>query len=213
MARKTVLLLGDSILDNQPYTGGAPDTATHLRSLLGAHWTVELLARDGAIMSDVPGQIRRMPTRDAVAFVSIGGNDLTQHIELLARSSTNAEAVLGELLAIADRFSARYDEVARSVAAAAERTVLCTIYEVQLEPRHFAELARVPLAVLNDRIIRIAARLGLEVLELRDVCTSASDFVMQIEPSARGARKIADAIADVLRDGPDVRTARIHSAA
>lgn len=213
MSLRTVLLLGDSILDNQPYTGGAPDTATHLRSLLGAQWTVELLARDGATMSDMSSQLRSVPTRDAVAFVSIGGNDLTQHIELLARSSTNAEAVLGELLEVADRFSLRYDEVARSVAAAAERTVLCTIYEVQLEPRRFAALARVPLGVLNDRIIRIAARLGLEVLELRDVCTSASDFVMQIEPSARGAAKIADGIANVLRDAPGVRTARIHSTA
>lgn len=213
MAQRTVLLLGDSILDNQPYTGGSPDTATHLRSLLGAHWTVELLARDGAIMSDISSQLRRIPTRDAAAFVSIGGNDLTQHIELLARSSTNAEAVLAELLEVADRFSSRYDDVARSVAAAAKRTVLCTIYEVRLEPRPLAEIARVPLAVLNDRIIRIAARLGLEVLELRDVCTSASDFVLQIEPSARGARKIADAIANVLHDEPSVRTARIHSAA
>ena len=212
MARQTVLLMGDSILDNQPYTSGAPDTATHLRSILGAEWTVELLARDGAIMSDMSSQLRRSPARDAVAFVSIGGNDLTQHMDLLARTSTSAEAVLGELLAIADRFTAEYDDVARSVAAAAGRTVLCTIYEVQLEPRHFADLARVPLAVLNDRIIRIAARLGLEVLELRDVCTSASDFVMQIEPSASGARKIAVAIADVLRAGPGVRTARIHSA-
>lgn len=211
MAQQTVLLLGDSILDNQPYTRGEPDTATHLRSLLGARWTVELLARDGATMSDMSSQLGRIPARDAVAFVSIGGNDLTQHLGLLTRT-TSAEAVLGELLEIADRFSLRYDEVARCVAAAVERTVLCTIYEVQLEPRPFAELVRVPLGVLNDRIIRIAGRLGLEVLELRDVCTAPSDFVMQIEPSAQGARKIADGIANVLREGTGVRTARIHSA-
>jgi lysophospholipase L1-like esterase len=213
MANRTVLLLGDSILDNEVYTGGAPDTAAHLRSTLGAGWSVELLARDGATMEDMPSQLRRIPSRDATAVVSIGGNDLTQHIGLLARSSTTAEAVLGELLQVADRFSATYDEVARSVAASAGRTILCTIYEVRLEPAPYAELARVPLGILNDRIMRIAARLGLEVLELRDVCTSPSDFVMQIEPSARGARKIAKAIARVLCSDPVVRTGSVHSAA
>jgi lysophospholipase L1-like esterase len=213
MANRTVLLLGDSILDNEPYTGGAPDTTAHLRSTLGAGWTVELLARDGATMVDVASQLRRIPRHEAVAFLSVGGNDLAQHIGLLARSSTSAESVLGELLQIADRFSANYDEVARSLAAKVERTILCTIYEVQLEPRPFAELARVPLGVLNDRIIRVAARSGLEVLELRDVCTSPADFVMQIEPSARGARRIADSIANVLLAEPNVRTGRIHSSA
>jgi hypothetical protein len=74
----------------------------------------------------------------------------------------------------------------------------------------------VPPGVFNDRILRIAARSGLEVLEvleLRDVCTAPADFVMQIEPSALGAREIADAIAQVPRGEPSVETGRIHSPA
>jgi lysophospholipase L1-like esterase len=213
MSRRKVILLGDSILDNRPYTAPAPDTADHLRHILGDGWSVELLARDGATMSDMPRQLRQVSDMAATAFVSVGGNDVTRHIGLLARSGTDAPAVLGELLGIAERFAASYEEVARSVAARVERTVLCTIYEVQLEPPPFADLARIPLAVLNDRIIRTAARSGLEVLELRDVCTAPSDFVMQIEPSAEGARKIASSVAAVLRAEPVVRTALVHSAA
>jgi hypothetical protein len=71
---------------------------------------------------------------------------------------------------------------------------------VQLEPAPYAKLARVPLAVLNDRIMRIAARLGLDVLDLRSICTEPSDFVLQIEPSAKGAAKIARAIAGLVDD-------------
>jgi lysophospholipase L1-like esterase len=212
MVNRTVVLLGDSILDNEPYTDGAPDTAAHLRSILGSDWPVELLARDGATMEDIASQLHHVPNREAIAIVSIGGNDLAQHIEVLTRESTTSEEVFGELLEIAERFSTHYEEVARSVAASAQRIVLCTIYEVQLEPTLYAGLARVPLGVLNDRIIRTAARMGFEVLELRDVCTLPSDFVMQIEPSARGARKIAEAIARVVRNDPAVRTARVHSA-
>ncbi|HSJ25092.1 MAG TPA: GDSL-type esterase/lipase family protein [Longimicrobiales bacterium] len=209
---RDVLLIGDSILDNQPYTRPSPDTATHLREVLGEGWTVDLLARDGAVMSEIPEQLQQVKSRDACAFVSIGGNDLTRHLSLLDRPAASAMDLLGALLDIAEEFSASYEAVARAVTDRVARTVLCTIYEVQLEPPPFAELARVPLGVMNDRIIRTAARLGLEVLELRDVCTEPGDFVMQIEPSAQGARRIADAIAEVLRD--DATTAaRIHSTA
>lgn len=213
MTQQNVVLLGDSILDNAPYTAPAPDTASHLRRLLGAGWCVELLARDGAVMSDISGQLAIMPGGPATAFVSIGGNDAMQHIGLMTRVRTDAPAVMAELLEVGEQFAARYDEIARSVAARVERAVLCTIYEVQLEPAVFASLVRVPLAVLNDHIIRTAARHGLDVLELRDVCTSPDDFVMQIEPSAAGARKIALAIASVLRGESSVRTGRIHSTA
>lgn len=210
---RNVLLVGDSILDNQPYTRPLPDTATHLRAALGEGWTVELLARDGAVMAEIPEQLQQVTSRDACAFVSIGGNDLTRHLSLLDRPSATAAELLGAVLHIADEFSATYEAAVRAVANRVARTVLCTIYEVQLEPPPFAELARVPLGVMNDRIIRTAARLGLEVLELRDVCTEPSDFVLQIEPSAQGARRIADAIADVLLDDAGTAAARIHSTA
>lgn len=107
-----------------------------------------------------------------------------------------------QLLTIADEFERAYERVARAVADRAERTILCTIFEVRFEPEEQARLVRVPLGVLNDRIIRIAARLGVDVLELRSVCTEARDFVLQIEPSARGAEKIAEVIAAVLRGDP-----------
>jgi hypothetical protein len=121
--------------------------------------------------------------------------------------------VFGELLAIADDFGRRYEDVAREVSDRAARTVLCTIYEVQLEPPAFAHLVRAPLAVLNDRIVRTAARLHLEVLELRDVCTAPADFVLQIEPSAAGAARIAEAIAALVKGAESSPAARIHSAA
>ncbi|HWC74349.1 MAG TPA: hypothetical protein VG454_10475, partial [Gemmatimonadales bacterium] len=58
-----------------------------------------------------------------------------------------------------------------------------------------ASRARVLLTLLNDQVLRIAARAGLDVLDLRSICTATEDFVMQIEPSAKGAAKIAHAIA------------------
>jgi lysophospholipase L1-like esterase len=210
MTPKTLVLFGDSILDNAPYTGGAPDSTAHLRRLL-PDWNVDRHARDGAVMSDIPHQVKQLKARPAVAVLSVGGNDVVRHIGILEPRQANTSDLLRQLLRIADVFEEEYERVARAVAEHADRTVLCTIYEVELEPRAYAELARVPLSMLNDRIVRTASRLGIDVLELRSVCTTPADFVMQIEPSAQGAEKIANAIAAVVGEAGGASGARVFS--
>jgi hypothetical protein len=208
----SLVLLGDSILDNAPYTHPAPDTTHHLQQHLGSGWTVERLARDGAVISDVRFQLTELPTRVDCAVLSIGGNDAAAHIDLLERRVSSAAEVLDELADIADGFATAYHQLAERLVARTPRLVLCTIYEPPLFDAVTARLARVPLGVLNDRIIQVASRLRLEVLDLRTVCTERDDFVQQIEPSARGAAKIAVAIAALVRGGADLPTARIVAA-
>jgi lysophospholipase L1-like esterase len=211
MATQTLVLLGDSILDNSSYTRPTPDTTAHLQRLL-PDWSVQRCAMDGATMSDVAFQLRALAQRPTLAVLSIGGNDAAEHIGLLQKRVPTSAEVLRDLLVIADDFAARYEEVARKVRARAERAVLCTIYEVQLEPEVFTRLVRVPLALLNDRIVRIGSRLGMDVLELRSVCTEPDDFVLQIEPSARGAEKIARAIAGMISGDGTLTSNRIFAA-
>ena len=208
MSGHTAVLLGDSILDNWPYTRPAPDTTAHLTDLLGEGWSVERLAQDGATMATMPFQLAQLRGRPTWAVVSIGGNDLAAHTGLLGRERTSSAELLGELLGIADDFSRRYESVARAVVERAHRVLLCTVYEVPLEPPIFARLARAPLGLMNDRIIVTGARIGADVLDLRTVCTEKDDFVLQIEPSPRGAAKIAQAIARILRDDRPLRSAR-----
>jgi lysophospholipase L1-like esterase len=206
---RTLVLLGDSILDNAPYTALAPDTTQHLRRQLGGDWTVERLARDGAVMSDVRFQLAQVGEPADCIVLSIGGNDALEHVDLLERRASSAAQLFGALADIADRFATAYRQVATAVATRSTRVVLCTIYEPPLLDSVTARLARVPLGVLNDRIVQVASRLGLEVLDLRSVCTETSDFVQQIEPSARGALKIATAIAAVVRATGELSTARV----
>lgn len=208
---RSLVLVGDSILDNWPYTAPEPATAMHLERILGEEWDIQVVARDGATIADVHYQLRELEGGPDIAVLSVGGNDAVAHIGMLDRRVSNSGEILDDLITISDDFARRYEEAARALALRADRTILCTIYEVQLEPMPFARLARGPLAVLNDRIVRTAARLGLEVLELRDVCTEPSDFVLQIEPSATGAAKIARAIARLARLDPDVPYARVYT--
>ena len=213
MPSETLVLLGDSILDNAPYTSPEPDTTQHLRNLMPSGWQVQRLAQDGAVMASIRDQLSELPQDATTAVLSVGGNDATEHIGLLDHPASNAADVLDQLVSLADDFATRYEEVARSVVDRVSRTILCTIYEVQLEPPSHARLARAPLGLLNDQIVQVGSALGLEVLELRSVCTDPSDFVLQIEPSAQGARKIAEAIAAVVVGGNGAVTpGRVFSA-
>jgi len=208
----TLALLGDSTLDNKPYVGRHPDTAEYLRDFLAPDWSVELLARDGSRIADVPWQLAGLPDIPDCAILSVGGNDAVEHLGLLEQPASSAAEVLAELGQIADAFAKHYDPLADSVALRVRRLALCTIYEPPLLDPRTARLARVPLAVLNDRIIRCALRWGLEVIDLRAVCTQPDDFVQEIEPSPAGARKIATAIARVVTSTPSTRSARLFAA-
>lgn len=206
---RSVTLLGDSILDNAPYTGQGRDTTTHLGHLLGAGWQVARLAQDGATMADLPAQLARLVARPDWAILSIGGNDAVAHLDLLERSVSDAAEVLDELLRIGEEFATRYRAALGTVRGIADHLVLCTIYEPPLEPPDLARIARAPLALLNDWIIRAGVAHEAAILELRSVCTEPEDFVQQIEPSARGAEKIARAIAALLGHGPPLRSANV----
>jgi lysophospholipase L1-like esterase len=157
-AMPALFLLGDSILDNASYTHPAPDTTHHLRQALGASWTVQRLARDGATIADVHFQLAELPPRSDCIILSVGGNDVAAHIDLLDRRVASAAEVLDELAGIADDFSTTYLELATAVRDRTARLVLCTIYEPPLYDAVAARLARVPLGPLNDRIVQIASR-------------------------------------------------------
>lgn len=207
---KRVVLLGDSILDNRSYTAPEPDTAFHLQEFLGGGWAVELHARDGAVMAGIAGQVDRLPADVDVAIVSIGGNDATSHLHLLEPRTGSSVEQLGQLRRVAKDFAAAYAECLALLRKRVQRLVACTIYEVPLDSPARADLARVPLSLLNDQIIRAAASAGAEVLDLRFVCDEPADYVLQIEPSARGARKIARAIAHVVRDQDGLAATRFY---
>src|SRR5262245_58750330 len=112
MAHPTLVLVGDSILDNEPYTRPEPSTTDHLERLL-PDWLVGRAATDGSAMADVSSQLREIKVRPSVIVLSVGGNDALEHIDLLDRPAASAPEVLAELLRIADDFETRYEAVAR----------------------------------------------------------------------------------------------------
>jgi hypothetical protein len=195
---KHVALLGDSVFDNSAYTRGEPDVVTHLRALLPEPWRASLHAVDGATTAAVERQVRTLPADASHLVLSVGGNDALANIDLLH----TPVASTAEALALFERrilaFQRSYRAAVEGVLASGRPTVLCTIYNGQLADEREARHARMALMMFNDVILGTAFALGLTVIELRSVCSQASDYANPIEPSGSGGAKIARAIRHAL---------------
>jgi hypothetical protein len=189
-----VALLGDSIFDNRTYTNGEPDVVAHLRTFLPPPWRATLLAVDGSKCRDLAKQLVLVEPDVTRVVISIGGNDVLQHADLLnfpVTSTLEALRLFGERAAA---FEVDYRAAIRQALAPKRPISVCTIYNGNLGERE-APIARVGLMPFNDVIVRVALEHRIPIIDLRPVCNERSDYSNPIEPSGSGGRKIALAIA------------------
>jgi hypothetical protein len=193
-----VVLLGDSIFDNDRYVPGGPSVIEHLRRNLPGGWRATLLARDGAGTAEVARQLERLPADATHLVVSVGGNDALEHGGLLLREpATSSAEVLSHMADIHEQFRGDYRRMLHDVLGHGRPTLVCTIYDA------IPELGRVEatgLCLFNDVILREAFRARVPVLDLRLLCTEATDYARSspIEPSVAGGGKIARAVRRVV---------------
>ncbi|CCQ46329.1 GDSL-like Lipase/Acylhydrolase family protein [Pseudarthrobacter siccitolerans] len=192
-----VVLLGDSIFDNGAYVSGGPDVVTQLRQELPG-WTCSLLAIDGDVTTGVARQLGRLPEDASHLVVSVGGNDALGYVPLLQEQSASVAGALLLLAEARDRFDADYRAMLAAVLALGLPTALCTIYDTpSSEPNQ--KVIKAALALFNDSITRAAFSQGTALVDLRLICSQDADYANPIEPSAKGGRKIARAIAALVR--------------
>jgi len=200
---RNVVLLGDSVFDNAAYINGGPDVRRQVEDLLPSGTTVSLLASDGATVSDVAGQLDRVPHGATHVIISAGGNDALLASGVLQQATRSVGAALLPLSQVADQFEAGFASMLNRAGQLRCRIAVCTIYDprfVDLDERRIGTAA---LAILNDRITRqIGSRRGLTVLDLRLVCDDDEDFANPIEPSTLGGAKIARSIAAFVERQP-----------
>jgi hypothetical protein len=200
-------LLGDSIFDNKSYVApGDPDVIAQLERALPGGWGATLLARDGSIMSDIPGQLGQLSADTTHLVVSIGGNDALGYSAVLRERAQSTAESLTRLSAIQAEFRTRYAQMLDTLLARKLAAACCTIYDPRYADPTERRIASTALSLLNDGIIREAALRRVPLLDLRAICDEDSDFANPIEPSASGGEKIARAIARFVTEGAfDVR--------
>ncbi|SRR6266849_2143523 len=188
-----VILLGDSIFDNERYVPGESPVVEQLRSRLPRGWRASLLAKDGAIASDVLGQLPLVPADASHLIVSAGGNNALENSHILEEwDRSAAEGFIG-LAEIQEQFRRDYREMLQAVLAVGKPTAICTIYDSipGLPPQEITALS-----VFNDVILREGFQARLPILDLRLICNEARDYssLSPIEPSKMGGFKIVQGI-------------------
>ena len=193
-----LVLLGDSIFDNGAYVDGAPAVIDQVHSLLPKGWKATLLAVDGNVTLDVREQIKCIPVDATHLVISMGGNDaLGQLPQLHLPTPYPMMQSLRLLTDIQLNFAKDYAEILRVAGALGIPMTCCTIYD---QVPGLTQELRTALSIFNDVIFRECIRLQVPVLDLRFVCTEATDYsvISPIEPSTLGGQKIASCIAGIL---------------
>ena len=191
-----VVLLGDSIFDNERYVPDRPPVIEQLRKALPTGWQATLLAVDGHITADVANQAKKLPADATHRIVSSGGNDALREAAAVDQSVHKVAEALEVMHKVRDRFQKTYHQMIDLLQTTKKPLVVCTVYDAipGLGPAE-----RVALAGLNEVILREAVAAGLPIIDLRLTCNQACDYshVSPIEPSHVGGAKIARVIAEI----------------
>ena len=105
---KNLVLVGDSVFDNQVYVDPGQDSVTkHLRRKLAPlNWTLDMRAVDGDVVSDVEYQLGNKSVSIPCTFVmSAGGNDALQYLDQIAKLG------LMDFYEIKERFRKSYTQI------------------------------------------------------------------------------------------------------
>jgi lysophospholipase L1-like esterase len=206
-----VVLLGDSIFDNGSYVKeGEADVLWHLRRELQPFGLgATLLAQDGAVTANVFDQMARLNGATHLV-ISCGGNDSLQVryglYELLNLTHTPFGLIkrlvhchpVRLLLKIRKEFLCNYKHLLQEAQETGLPVIICTIYDKCAGIKGYERLF---LSIFfNKIIIRQAPSVGIPIIDLRTLCGEPDDYseISPIEPSTKGAAKIAKRIALVV---------------
>ena len=189
-----LVLLGDSIFDNDRYVPGGPSVIEHVRQNLPSGWKSTLCAIDGSLAVDVLDQLRKVPDDATHLVVSAGGNNALDHAHLLlGNAAASFVEVLTAMTAICAEFQTEYRRMLNALKATGLPVFACTVYDMI---PNFSSAERSGLALFNEVILREAFRAEISVVDLRLICDKESDYspASPIEPSVSGGGKIARAV-------------------
>jgi hypothetical protein len=182
--------------------------------MLPVDWKVSLLAVDGCLTKEVPTQLTKLPRAVSHVVVSTGGNDALQNMDLLNEAAKSTAAVLDGFARRVGTFQATYKRMLSKLSSLKIPATVCTIYFPHFEDPELQRRAMTALSLFNDAIVLEATRASIPILDLRFIFTRAADYANLYEPSAKGGKKMASAIAGlVLKDHYQNRGNWVHTSA
>jgi lysophospholipase L1-like esterase len=176
----TVILMGDSVLNNANYVPAGKSVYDSLKTKLSK---VINLAKDGATISDLYGQLDKIPVdlnnTNTYIFISAGGNDiLNKRTEL---SSTELRRLFDSYIEFLKALRTKLGSV---------KINILNLY-LPANPRY--QTYKTSIEQWNQLIQSSSNKVGemYNVVDLHALLTIPDDFVYDIEPSESASDKIA----------------------
>ena len=176
----TVILMGDSVLNNAIYVHAGKSVYDSLKSKLSK---VINLAKDGATISDLYGQLDKIPVdinnTNTYIFISAGGNDiLNKRTEL---SSTEIRRLFDSYMEFLKALRTKLGSV---------KINILNLY-LPSNPRY--QTYKTSIEQWNQLIQSSSNKVGemYNVVDLHALLKIPDDFVYDIEPSESASDKIA----------------------
>lgn len=181
---KTIILMGDSILNNANYVSSGNSVYDILTKKLNNIITV---ATDGATINDLYLQLDKITidlnNTNTYIFISAGGNDILNSSKELTNNDVNL--LFDKYMYFLKTLRAKLDNV---------KINILNLY-LPSNPRY--QSYKTSIEQWNKLINQYSNKIGetYNVLDLYELLRSPDDFVYDIEPSETGSNKIANLIA------------------
>lgn len=184
--QKTIILIGDSIFDNELYVDQS--IVYYIHKKISREDTILFLAKDNSTIQDslqqqYPHLNQEENNKNTYLFVSVGGNDILQKIVY-----KDASQVLPNTL---DTIISDYDNFIQKLKTKMNQShiILLTLYYPHASYyRNFDSY----IDKWNKNVKLIAKKYHCRVLDLSTFMKNAEDFSHSIEPSDIGGEKIVD---------------------
>jgi len=188
----TIILLGDSILQNSSYVPHDKSIENIISKKLNS--SCHCYAKNNAKTYDIYSQIKKIPldlnNSHTTIFLSAGGNDiLDKYVE---RNDPN----LNDLDYLNTIFGT-YKNLVKTIKTKMNKAKLVLLDVYYPKSTKYLPYRNI-ISTWNNKIYEYASKNNMEVLRISTILTKDSDFTLEIEPSETGGEKISDAILNVL---------------
>jgi len=187
-----IALIGDSILDNELYTGINGSVFTHVQKLFPKD-NILNLAVDGSTIDDLEEQLAgilkpRIKKWD-YAFLSIGGNNLINDQKFLINATPQ------ELKIYCNNLGNRINSVYYQLSLSFKKIILLKMYQPTFDgfDQEFKNIAYSAINRVNS-----TSDVGMHFFPLTNILKEIDDFTNVIEPSEIGSIKIANLIKGII---------------
>ena len=178
-----IILMGDSMFANEDYVYYNEAVANHL---LKRHYNTLSVAKDGAVIKDLDGQLSKIPERhkkkENLIFISIGGNDILKEYDKKTANKSDMKMI-----------SEIFKDYKNAVLKIQEESKMTVILLNLYYPPTMTDFFQL-IDYWNEAVNIFANERGIKVLEVSKLLTKANHFEDDIEPSNKGGKILGRAL-------------------